>query len=49
MTIFNLLGILSYMVQLLFADEEQKSEQGQGLLDKAAGIFSSISRMMKSI
>uniref|UniRef100_A0A0R0ERE8 DUF1995 domain-containing protein n=1 Tax=Glycine max TaxID=3847 RepID=A0A0R0ERE8_SOYBN len=36
-------------IELLFADEEQKSEQGQGLLDKAAGIFSSISRMMKSI
>ncbi|KAG4983429.1 hypothetical protein JHK84_028517 [Glycine max] len=36
-------------IELLFADEDQKSEQGQGLLDKAAGIFSSISRMMKSI
>jgi len=37
------------MLQILFDDEEQKSDQGQGLLDKAAGIFSSISRMMKSI
>ncbi|WVY96625.1 hypothetical protein V8G54_028776 [Vigna mungo] len=36
-------------IEILFAEEEQKSEQGQGLLDKAAGIFSSISRMMKSI
>ncbi|TKY52219.1 hypothetical protein E2542_SST23739 [Spatholobus suberectus] len=36
-------------IELLFGDEEQKSEQGQGLLDKAAGIFSSISRIMKSI
>ncbi|KAK7391995.1 hypothetical protein VNO78_20421 [Psophocarpus tetragonolobus] len=36
-------------IELLFGDEEQKSEQGQGLLYKAAGIFSSISRMMKSI
>ncbi|ESW16724.1 hypothetical protein PHAVU_007G180000 [Phaseolus vulgaris] len=36
-------------IEILFDDEEQKSEQGQGLLDKAAGIFSSISRMMKSI
>ncbi|KAL2325509.1 hypothetical protein Fmac_024567 [Flemingia macrophylla] len=36
-------------LEILFDDEEQKSEQGQGLLDKAAGIFSSISRMMKSI
>jgi len=36
-------------LQILFDDEEQKSEQGQGFLDKAAGIFSSISRMMKSI
>ncbi|XP_020210556.1 uncharacterized protein LOC109795454 [Cajanus cajan] len=36
-------------LEILFDDEEQKTEQGQGLLDKAAGIFSSISRMMKSI
>ncbi|CAJ1976139.1 unnamed protein product [Sphenostylis stenocarpa] len=36
-------------IEILFADEEQKPEQGQGFLDKAAGIFSSISRMMKSI
>ncbi|RDY13266.1 hypothetical protein CR513_01853 [Mucuna pruriens] len=36
-------------LELLFGNEEQKSEQGQGLLDKAAGIFSSISRMMKAI
>jgi len=42
-------NIFSFMLQILFAEEEQKSEQGQGLLDKAAGIFSSISRMMKSI
>ncbi|XP_027365230.1 uncharacterized protein LOC113872133 isoform X1 [Abrus precatorius] len=36
-------------IELLFGNEEQKSEQGQGLLDKAAGIFSSISRFMKAI
>ncbi|KAK7344234.1 hypothetical protein VNO77_13611 [Canavalia gladiata] len=36
-------------IEILFGNEEQKSEQGQGLLDKAAGIFSSISRFMKAI
>lgn len=38
------------MVQVLFDNKEDaESEQGQSLLDKAAGVFSSINRFMKSI
>lgn len=37
------------MVQMLFANEEQKSEEGESLFDKAAGIFSSINRFMKAM
>ncbi|KAK7277931.1 hypothetical protein RJT34_22951 [Clitoria ternatea] len=36
-------------LEILFGKEEEKSKEGQGLLDKAAGIFSSISRFMKAI
>lgn len=35
---------------MLFGNnEEQKSEQGQSLFDKAAGVFSSVNRFMKSM
>jgi hypothetical protein len=38
------------MVQMLFDNnEEQKSDEGQSLIDKAAGVFSSINRFMKSM
>ncbi|XP_061338022.1 uncharacterized protein LOC133284902 isoform X2 [Gastrolobium bilobum] len=36
-------------LEIMFGNEEQKSEQGQNLLDKAAGIFSSINRIMKAM
>ncbi|CAL0300090.1 unnamed protein product [Lupinus luteus] len=36
-------------LEIIFGDEEQKSEQGQSLFDKAAGIFSSINRFMKAM
>ncbi|PNY07438.1 hypothetical protein L195_g004896, partial [Trifolium pratense] len=37
-------------IEMLFDNnEEQKSDEGQSLLDKAAGVFSSINRFMKSI
>lgn len=40
----------TYMAQVLFDNnEEQKSEEGKSLLDKAAGVFSSINRFMKSM
>ncbi|KAI4301794.1 hypothetical protein L6164_035038 [Bauhinia variegata] len=35
-------------LEIIFGDPEQKSEQGQNLIDKAAGIFSSINRFMKA-
>ncbi|XP_057427354.1 uncharacterized protein LOC130720689 isoform X2 [Lotus japonicus] len=36
-------------IEMLFANEEQKSEEGESLFDKAAGIFSSINRFMKAM
>ncbi|WJX19512.1 hypothetical protein P8452_09198 [Trifolium repens] len=37
-------------IEMLFDNnEEQKSDEGQSLLDKAAGVFSSINRFMKSM
>lgn len=36
-------------LEILFGNEEQNSDQGQSLLDKAAGIFSSINRFMKAM
>ncbi|OIV90856.1 hypothetical protein TanjilG_15589 [Lupinus angustifolius] len=36
-------------LEIIFGDEEQKSEQGQSLFEKAAGIFSSINRFMKAM
>ncbi|KAK7269329.1 hypothetical protein RIF29_22053 [Crotalaria pallida] len=36
-------------LEIIFGSEEQKSEQGRSLLDKAAGIFSSINRFMRAM
>lgn len=37
-------------IEMLFGNnEEQKPEQGQSLFDKAAGVFSSVNRFMKSM
>lgn len=37
------------LLQMIFGNVDEKSEQGQSLFDQAAGIFSSLNRFMRVI